>query len=108
LQLAGTNASPVWPPTGFGMAALMIFGLRVWPGILLAAFLANLVTLPANTAGFQAATAIGVGNTLELVVAALLIKWLGLSTSPLDRPTDVFRFVLSAGIACAIASIIGT
>ena len=41
LQLPGTNASPVWPPSGIGLAALMMFGLRVWPGIMLGAFLAT-------------------------------------------------------------------
>src|SRR3954471_23146661 len=68
LQLPGTNASPVWPPSGIGLAAVLLIGLRVWPGILLGAFLANLLTLsedaPTGTR-LLAASAIGVGNTLE-------------------------------------------
>ena len=58
LQLPGTNASPVWPPSGIGLAALMMFGLRVWPGIMLGAFLANLLTLPSTPAGVLASSAI--------------------------------------------------
>src|SRR5689334_23426825 len=31
----------VWPPSGIALAALLILGNRVWPGIWLGAFLAN-------------------------------------------------------------------
>ena len=27
------NVTPVWPPTGIAIAALLIFGGRVWPGV---------------------------------------------------------------------------
>ena len=30
------NTSPVWPPTGIALAALLIFGYRFWPAISLA------------------------------------------------------------------------
>ena len=48
LTLASINASasPVWPATGFALAILLIRGYRVWPAILIGAFLAN-----ASTAG---------------------------------------------------------
>src|SRR5436309_8971863 len=74
MQLPGTNASPVWPPAGIGLAAVLLFGLRVWPGITLGAFLANLLTLPSTWAGFMASSSIAVGNTLEHVVALVLLR----------------------------------
>src|SRR5262249_26152235 len=104
LQLPGTNASPVWPPSGIGLAALLLFGLKVWPGILLGAFFANLLTLPDTAPGFLASCSIGVGNTLEQIVALLLLRWLVPSSSLFDRPGTVFRFVATAGLACAVAS----
>lgn len=33
------NTSPVWPPTGTALAALLIFGYRLWPGISLGVLL---------------------------------------------------------------------
>ena len=51
LQLPGTNASPVWPPSGIGLAAVLVLGWRVTPGILIAAFLANLLTLKPDEDG---------------------------------------------------------
>src|SRR4029079_19466072 len=67
LQLPGTNATAVWPPSGIGLAAMLLFGLDVWPAIAVAAFFANVLTLPATSAGFIGAAAIAVGNTLEHV-----------------------------------------
>jgi len=36
-----TNASPVWPPTGIAFAAVLLFGIRIWPAIALGAYLAR-------------------------------------------------------------------
>jgi protein-S-isoprenylcysteine O-methyltransferase Ste14 len=35
------NVSPVWPPSGVAIAAVVLFGMRVWPGVLLGALVAN-------------------------------------------------------------------
>ena len=66
LTLASVNpsATPVWPPTGFALAALLIWGYRLSPAILIGAFAAN-----ATTAGTLATSAaIAVGNSLEAIV----------------------------------------
>jgi integral membrane sensor domain MASE1 len=34
-------ATVVWPPTGIALAALTLFGCRLWPGIMVGAFLVN-------------------------------------------------------------------
>jgi len=38
------NTSPVWPPTGIGLAALLIFGYQLWPGISLGLLIGSLLT----------------------------------------------------------------
>ena len=38
------SASPVWPPAGIALVALLLFGIRVWPAVFLAAFLVNITT----------------------------------------------------------------
>ena len=60
----------VWPPTGLALAAALMFGAEVWPGILLGAFLANVTTHEPVVI----AVAIAAGNTLEAVLAAWLIR----------------------------------
>ena len=38
------SATLVWPPTGIALAALLLRGYRLWPAVLLAAFLVNVTT----------------------------------------------------------------
>src|SRR6266496_6194212 len=55
------NVSLVWPPTGIALAAVLLLGYRIWPGIALGAFLVNAFTpIPPVTA-----IPIAIGNTLE-------------------------------------------
>src|SRR5215510_4985464 len=35
------SASPVWPPAGIALAALLLLGYRAWPAIFIGAFLVN-------------------------------------------------------------------
>jgi len=37
-------ATLVWAPTGIALAAVILFGYRIWPAIATAAFLVNVVT----------------------------------------------------------------
>jgi hypothetical protein len=42
LGLVKAEASPVWPPAGIALAALLLQGRRMWPGIALGSVLLNL------------------------------------------------------------------
>src|SRR5438128_460998 len=62
----GEQVTPAWQPSGIALAAVVLCGYRVWPGVMLAAFLANLgVDEPRLTA-----CGIAVGNTLEALLGA--------------------------------------
>ncbi|MCX7167021.1 MAG: MASE1 domain-containing protein [Rhodocyclales bacterium] len=60
----------IWPPTGIALFALLGWGMRLWPGIWLGAFFANLLVaaLPAPLAA-----AIACGNTAGPLLAAWLL-----------------------------------
>ncbi len=94
------SATPVWPPTGITLAAFLVLGLRVWPGVLAGAFLANM-----TTAG-SAFTSLGIatGNTLEGVVGAWLVRRLAGGRQAFERPQDVFKFAALAGLASTTVS----
>jgi integral membrane sensor domain MASE1 len=64
------SATALWPPTGITLAAFLIFGFRVWPGIFLGAFLVNLTTVGT----FLTSIGIATGNTLEGVLGCYLVK----------------------------------
>src|SRR5207244_11368401 len=69
LAFVHASATAVWPPTGIALAVLLLFGTRVWPGVLIGAFLVNV-----TTAGSAVSSAgIAIGNTLEALLAAYLV-----------------------------------
>jgi len=93
----------IWPPTGIALAAVLLFGLRVWPAVAAGAFLANV------TAAEPVATAAGIalGNTLEAVAGGWLLGRLGFRTR-LERLRDAAALVVvGAGLATAISATIG-
>ncbi len=96
-------ASLVWPPTGIALAALLLFGSHLWPGIALGAFAANLW----NGAPLLVAAGIGFGNTLEALVGFRLLKRVGFYIS-LGRVRDVVALaVLAAGISTTVSATAG-
>jgi integral membrane sensor domain MASE1 len=106
LQLAYVQASAtaVWPCTGIAVAALLVFGYRVWPGILIGAFLVNL-----TTAGTVATSiAIAAGNTLEGLAGCYLVNRFARGKDAFVRAQDIFKFALFGGmIATAVSATIG-
>jgi len=100
LAFVQASATVVWPPTGIALAAFLVFGYRVWPGIFVGAFLANVMTEGA------VATSLGiaVGNTLEGVTGAYLVNRFAGGTHAFDRPQDVFRFAVLAGTISTMVS----
>ncbi len=92
-------ATLVWPPTGISLAALLIFGFRLWPGITLGAFFVNW----SIGAPILASLGIAAGNTLEALVGAYFLKKSGFNPS-LGRLVDVFALLLRAALLSTLIS----
>src|ERR1700684_1905947 len=77
LAFTTKQVTAVWPPTGIALAALLLWGYRVWPG----AFASNaLVSEPVWTAA-----AIATGNTLAPVFGNFLLRRFGGFDNALER-----------------------
>jgi PAS domain S-box-containing protein len=100
--LHGT-VTALWPPVGLGIAALVLYGTRLWPGIVIGDLLAGDYSTPLGTVLGQT-----VGNTLEVVVAALLLRRLIGTRTGLERVGDVFALVASAAVGTLISAVFGT
>src|SRR5207249_9571524 len=97
------SASPVWPPTGIALAALLVLGYRAWPAIFVGAFLVN-----ASTAGNVATSlAVASGNTLEAMCGAWLVNRFAGGTTAFGRPQGVFKFALAAVVSTIISPAFG-
>jgi PAS domain S-box-containing protein len=94
LAFLHVSASPVWPPTGLALAALLLLGIRFWPAIFVGAFLVNLTT--AGSVGTS--LGIAMGNTLESVLGAMLVARFANGRHAFDNARDVFKFFLLAGL----------
>ncbi|OGZ72975.1 MAG: hypothetical protein A2908_00145 [Candidatus Staskawiczbacteria bacterium RIFCSPLOWO2_01_FULL_38_12b] len=96
-------ATLVWPPTGIALVALFIFGLDLWPAIFLGAFLVNRIT----GAPLAGALSIGIGNAMEAVIGAYLLKRFGFREE-LERLKDVLTLVIFASLfSTAISATVG-
>jgi signal transduction histidine kinase len=93
-------ATLVWPPTGLSLAALLHFGRRLWPGVALGAFVANVLT------GAPMSVALGItfGNTFEALAGAYALAHLPGFRASFDRLRDVLGLIVFAAIGSTVAS----
>jgi PAS domain S-box-containing protein len=98
------SATPIWPPTGLALAAVMLRGQRVAPAIFVGALLAN-----ATTAGsLYSSAGIGLGNTLECMVGGWLVERWCDGRRAFNSPARIARFALiSLAIAAPLSATIG-
>jgi signal transduction histidine kinase/integral membrane sensor domain MASE1 len=99
LAYVADQVSVVWPATGIALTAVIFLGVRVWPGILAGAFVANLMTQVPPLVAF----AIASGNTLEALTGAWLLQQTGFRPN-LERVGDVVRLIGFAGFLSTITS----
>src|SRR5437762_5356101 len=97
------SASPVWPPAGIALAALLLLGYRAWPAIFVGAFLVNVTT----AGNFATSLAIATGNTLEALAGAWLVNRFAGGRNVFERPQGVFKFALAAAISTVISPVFG-
>jgi len=99
LPLVESNVTPLWPPTGIAVAALLVFGRSLWPAVAVAAFAVN---LPISTGALPAAVT-AVGNTLAPVIAVTLLQRVGFQRQ-LDRHRDALAIVFLGALASMVVS----
>jgi signal transduction histidine kinase len=103
LAIVNPSASPVWPPAGIALAALLIFGYRVWPAIFIGAFLVNVTT----AGNFFTSLGIASGNAAEAICGAWLVNRFAGAMQVFERPQNVFKFALAALISTTVSPSLG-
>jgi len=110
LAFPSTPVTTTWPPSGVALAALVVAGVRVWPGVFLGALLTHV------TSGEPSTVAAGVacGNTLAALLGAWVLRGFRFDAA-LERGRDALALIgvaigtpaVSAGIATATLSLAG-
>jgi len=105
-HLASTpqDVTPVWPPDGIAAGAVLLFGNWIGYGVLLGSFLANFWAFrdPTSFLSLVISTlpvlGIAIGTTLGTMLGAFLLRKTTNLPYPLERVTDVFKFLILAGM----------
>jgi signal transduction histidine kinase/integral membrane sensor domain MASE1/ActR/RegA family two-component response regulator len=98
------SATPVWPPAGIALGALLLFGTRMWPAIFVGAFVVNVTT----SGSVLASLGIAGGNTLEALLGAYLVRRFARGTAAFERAQDIFKLAaLAATGSTAVSATIG-
>ena len=84
----------VWLPSGLSLAALILFGWRLWPGVLVGAVVVGAMQ---GLAPLLAA-AVAAGTTLEAVGSSIVLRRFLDFRPSLDRLRDVVALLLVAGV----------
>lgn len=97
------NITLIWLPGGLGLAALILGGLRLWPGILAGALVAGLLVGDS----FWLSLAIAIGNTLESVIACRWLQRNPKFSLSLDAPQCFLQLLLAAVLFAVLSASIG-
>jgi signal transduction histidine kinase len=90
-----------WPPVGVGIAALVLYGTRLWPGVLLGSLLA---------AGYATPFSLVIGQVLSTTVASFIAATLLIrldANRPGLRVRDVLTLIGCATFATAVGATLG-
>ena len=98
------SVTAVWPSTGLAVAACLLFNYRVWPGVLVSAFMVN----QAITGTTMTSAAIAAGNTMESLLGAYLLNRFAGGRRAFWQAEGVLKFaVLVAVLSTTVSATIG-
>lgn len=103
LALPPVYATLAWPPFGISIAALLLFGINRWPGVLIGAFfISSIQTHYLSSALIP--LGIATGNTVAAIFAALLIKKILQFPKRFYSEREIILFLLISGPLSALIS----
>ncbi len=100
LEALNVGTAAVWPPSGFSLAAFMLFGRQVWPAILLGSFFVRFIITNEILRSIPSAA----GSTLAALVGATLVNRFAAGTEAFGSPRTIFRFAAIVALAMAIGA----
>ena len=95
-------ATLIWPPSAISTVATVLWGPGVWPAIYIGALLTNLMA----SAPLPVAAGIAVGNTLEALVAFLLLRRFGFDRR-LGEVRSALALILAGALGSGVSATIG-
>lgn len=94
LAFSTKQVTALWPPTGIALAAVLVFGYRIWPSICISAFAINYLI----GGSMPVAAGIALGNVLAPVLASYLILRFARFSLAVNSVGDVLTLILFGAI----------
>lgn len=107
LAIAPSYVCPIWPSAGIALAAILIFGNRLWPGIFIGAVLINFyiaISVSSALSALVLALTIAAGATLQAVIGAYLVRRFAQFPNQLSSIKEVLSFYLFAALISPVIS----
>jgi len=96
-------ATPLWPPTGFALALVLLRGYRMWPAILVGSFSPYVMADP-SLLNFVELGSIGIGTVLAAFAGAWLIDRWSDGHKTFDTPSNVAKFAIFSFVSTSMIS----
>jgi integral membrane sensor domain MASE1 len=90
LPAIGPAATPLWPPTGFALALVLLRGYRIWPAILVGSVSPYLMA----SRSLLESGSVGIGTLLAAFAGTWLINRWSNGRETFDTPSTVARFAI--------------
>src|SRR5262249_53487707 len=94
-------ATPLWPPTGFALALLLLLGDRIWPAILVGSFCSYYLTA---TRSLLEPCSIEIATLLAGLAGAWLTTFWATGPLTFATPSSVAKFALISFVPTAMIS----
>lgn len=104
-NIRSSNLGPVWPAYGVAVAAILLYGYRIWPAVASAAFLIALLSPESYLTALGQST----GSTVAALTGCFLLRRFANFDNSISRLRDALALVLLGGLAsAAVSASIGT
>lgn len=110
LTSAHNQITPVWPPDGLALAAMLVLGYKTWPGVWFGSYLGNIWAffqsdnwLVAIFSIIQVGS-IATGTTCGILLGTWLLRKFTKNINPFLQIKDVFKFFTLSGILAPLVS----
>ena len=103
-------ATAIWPPSGIALAGILLYGYRVWPGILLGSLLVNFPTTWVTSSSLETLISITIilvissGAALQAIVGTYLLRRFAGFPNLLASEKEIFSFMLFGGILSSLVN----
>jgi PAS domain S-box-containing protein len=94
------NIGPVWPAFGVALAAVLLYGYRVWPGIFIGVFLVDFLSPVPTVAALGQAS----GATLAAITGAFFLRRIADFESSFSRLRDALGMIVLGALGSALIS----